>query len=119
MNLSWVRVDGGSAGELMLSFWSGPSDVNDDFEPHTRFVRVVDGLVSDTPTTFTNVIGLRLSETIEGDFPIRDALLVNDRMIFASDRDGDYEIYNSNPDHTEIRQLTHNDVFDFSPVYIR
>lgn len=37
------------------------------------------------------------------------------RLIFASDRDGDYELYVLDLPSRDIRQLTHNDVDDYSP----
>lgn len=37
-------------------------------------------------------------------------------IVFASDRDGDWEIYAVNPDGTGLTQLTHNEFEDSSPV---
>jgi TolB protein len=37
-------------------------------------------------------------------------------IVFSSDRDGDWDIYAVNADGTGLRQLTHNDVEDSSPL---
>ena len=38
-----------------------------------------------------------------------------DKLVFASDRDGDYEIFIMNGDGTGLEQLTFNDAFDYAP----
>ena len=40
-----------------------------------------------------------------------------DLIAFASDRDGDWEIFVMNPDGTEVRQLTDHDDGDYSPSW--
>ena len=40
-----------------------------------------------------------------------------DLIAFTSDRDGDAEIFVMNPDGTEVRQLTDNDAWDYSPAW--
>lgn len=37
------------------------------------------------------------------------------RISFASDRDGDFELYTMNPDGSGVTQITHNPAFDFWP----
>ena len=37
------------------------------------------------------------------------------RIVFASDRDGDFEIFVMNVDGSDVRQITHNDVDDVRP----
>jgi TolB protein len=39
----------------------------------------------------------------------------NGKIVFSSDRDGDFEIYSMNPDGSELTQLTFNDVADGYP----
>ena len=38
-----------------------------------------------------------------------------DKIVFASDRDGDYEIFLMNGDGTGLEQLTFNDAYDYAP----
>ena len=38
-------------------------------------------------------------------------------IVFASDRDGDYDIYVMNSDGSDVRQLTNNDAYDGYPVW--
>lgn len=40
----------------------------------------------------------------------------NGRLVFASDRDGNSEIYSMNPDGSGIRNLTHHAAADYAPV---
>jgi Tol biopolymer transport system component len=40
----------------------------------------------------------------------------NNIIAFQSNRDGDFEIYEMNPDGTEVTQVTHNGVFDGEPA---
>jgi len=40
-----------------------------------------------------------------------------DRIAFASDRDGDFEIYTMAPDGSDVRQVTDNDVRDWQPTW--
>jgi Tol biopolymer transport system component len=40
------------------------------------------------------------------------------RIAFASDRDGDMEIYTMAPDGTELAQVTHNTVNDLAPAWL-
>ena len=42
----------------------------------------------------------------------------SDRIAFASDADGDMEIYSINPDGTGLRQLTTNTVSDLAPAWL-
>ena len=42
-------------------------------------------------------------------------LVTNGRIAFASNRDGDFEIYTINPDGTDLQQLTFNDTYDAYP----
>ena len=45
-----------------------------------------------------------------------DARAISNKIVFHSDRDGDYEIYRMRPDGSNVVQLTDNDVDDFWPV---
>ena len=39
------------------------------------------------------------------------------KLVFLSDRDGDLEVYTSNPSGSDVRQLTFNDAFEFVPSW--
>ena len=39
------------------------------------------------------------------------------QLAFASDRDGDYELYVMSVDGSNVRQLTDNDVNDYAPAW--
>lgn len=45
-----------------------------------------------------------------------DSRAISNKIVFHSDRDGDYEIYRMRPDGSNVVQLTDNDVDDFWPV---
>lgn len=45
-----------------------------------------------------------------------DSRAITNKIVFHSDRDGDYEIYRMRPDGSNVVQLTDNDVDDFWPV---
>ncbi|MFN8372770.1 MAG: hypothetical protein U0694_07820 [Anaerolineae bacterium] len=40
------------------------------------------------------------------------------QIAFASDRDGDYDIYIMNADGSDVRQVTFNDVDDTNPAWV-
>ena len=62
------------------------------------------------------IVGCALCSAIAcGDSPTEPAR--EDLIIFASDRDGDYELYTIKPDGSGLRQLTDNDVTDVQPAY--
>lgn len=46
-----------------------------------------------------------------------EALPGGGQLAFASNRDGDYEIYLIDADGSNLRQLTHNTAFDFDPAW--
>lgn len=52
---------------------------------------------------------------ISGQAQTQANVISNGRIAFASNQDGDYEIYTMNPDGSDIVQLTHNDVEDSDP----
>lgn len=41
----------------------------------------------------------------------------NGRIAFASDRDGNYEIYTMNPDGSDVKRLTFDSAFDSNPIW--
>src|SRR5689334_193771 len=43
--------------------------------------------------------------------------ITNGKIAFASDMDGDFEIYTINPDGTDLRQLTFNEFDDGAPEW--
>ncbi|MCL7960305.1 MAG: hypothetical protein M8861_08950, partial [marine benthic group bacterium] len=45
-----------------------------------------------------------------------DSRAISNKIVFHSDRDGDYEIFRMRPDGSNVVQLTDNDVDDFWPV---
>lgn len=45
-----------------------------------------------------------------------EGLAGGSRIVFASDRDGDYEIHSMAPDGSDVRQLTSNDDVDTAPA---
>jgi TolB protein len=45
-----------------------------------------------------------------------DSRAISNKIVFHSDRDGDFEIYRMRPDGSNLVQLTDNDVDDFWPV---
>lgn len=103
----------------VLRALSYPTDAN---KAHIETARAMHRIMLSRRYFYRLVVGLFLISMVI--LPVSDShtggaqsTLTNGRIAFASNRDGDYEIYVMDADGSNVQQLTHNDTDDMWPTW--
>ena len=110
-----VRIQNNGSDDLTLSqngAFAFPTLVSDGSSYDVSVAEQPGGQVCVVVGGFGTVAG---GDVTDVEITCRDKALSN-RIVFHSDRDGDFEIYKMRPDGSNVIQLTDNDVDDLGPT---